>query len=693
MNEKLRGITPRIITSIFDTINNTEGHIMFMVKISMIEVYMEDLRDLLNPNGSAKLAIREHPTDGVYIDEAVEKSVIEALEVETVLAAGNANRKVGRTNMNEVSSRSHSMTIFTIQQNNTNDHRVLKGKMYLVDLAGSEKMEKTGATGERLEEAKLINKGLLNLGSVINALTEGQSHIPYRNSKLTRILQNSLGGNSKTTLIVTCSPSIYNEAETISTLRFGVRAKLIKNKPVINEELSRDQLVKNLDAAQRRIRLLEAYSQFLEEHIVNTLKQPLPRFNFNEDEDFDRRRTASNNGAANQVAGSNLNFGSSSAQMTAATSTEVAGLKQNLTKMQQDNEEFKRKIDEHLNTIANSDTKLKISKEQNNILTGKLNTLVNNMKMMDQFKNDLQDKILELEGANRELLSVIDNLETSQRTHGDISNMSAILNQNLENLELQTKDDFENFIDNLVISGKEKEIILKFSQVKLNELESAASKVKKFRVVVKDLLANYQKLIEQEMPQLEVDHKIIVTELKKAEKRNNFMFNDKLMNVIHNYVDKNEQLEKLLVQKEDVIKHMNEESKNDQVKYRQKIQSLKHKIDILRKCVNICTKKLEDYRTMRMQDNQVRKEIKLNELDVYCSNFQTGDRATWAGEDMSSGNKVIKLIRGSDLIREENKEGDSGGGRRLSKQPTIADLLSKIFLGTFLKRILIFFSL
>ena len=145
--------------------------------------------------------------------------------------------------MNERSSRSHMLFILTISQNNTEDLSAKSGKLYLVDLAGSEKVGKTGAEGKVLDEAKKINVSLTALGKVINALTDGKStHVPYRDSKLTRVLQESLGGNSKTSLIVTCSPHPSNVAETISTLRFGISAKKIKNNPKINKELTVGEL-------------------------------------------------------------------------------------------------------------------------------------------------------------------------------------------------------------------------------------------------------------------------------------------------------------------------------------------------------------------------------------------------------------------------------------------------------------------
>ena len=143
---------------------------------------------------------------------------------------GNSNRSIASTLMNDESSRSHSIFILTVTQNNMEDLSCKVGKLYLVDLAGSEKIAKTGAQGTTLDEAKKINQSLTTLGKVITALTDKKSsHVPYRESKLTRILQESLGGNSRTCLIITCSPHPFNEQETLSTLRFGQRARNIKN--------------------------------------------------------------------------------------------------------------------------------------------------------------------------------------------------------------------------------------------------------------------------------------------------------------------------------------------------------------------------------------------------------------------------------------------------------------------------------
>ena len=235
-NPETMGVIPRMVSTVFESIGNSESFIEYAVKVSYCEIYLEKIRDLLDIS-KINLKIHEDKFKGVYIDELTERYVSDETDVYELMKFGLGNRNVGSTNMNAVSSRSHSLFLITISQSNNKELSAKTGKLYLVDLAGSEKVGKTGAVGKRLEEAKNINKSLTMLGLVIYSLTDGKStHIPYRDSKLTRVLQDSLGGNSKTSLIITCSPSPFNEAETISTLRFGMRAKSIKNSPKINKE-------------------------------------------------------------------------------------------------------------------------------------------------------------------------------------------------------------------------------------------------------------------------------------------------------------------------------------------------------------------------------------------------------------------------------------------------------------------------
>ena len=170
------------------------------------------------------------------------------------MARGANNRAVAATGMNEGSSRSHSVFSITVYQRDTTNNVKKTGKLILIDLAGSEMVKKTNATGQQLDEAKTINKSLSALGQVINALTDSSAtHVPYRDSKLTRVLQDSLGGNSKTVLIVAASPAVYNTMETISTLRFGARAKNIENKAKVNATRSTDELEMLLSKAESTI--------------------------------------------------------------------------------------------------------------------------------------------------------------------------------------------------------------------------------------------------------------------------------------------------------------------------------------------------------------------------------------------------------------------------------------------------------
>ncbi|KAI0322238.1 kinesin heavy chain [Amylostereum chailletii] len=247
---ELKGIIPRITEQIFQSIVESDAHLEYFVKVSYMEIYLERIRDLLHPQND-NLQVHEEKNKGVYVKNLSDYYVSSAQEVYEIMRQGGAARVVTSTNMNAESSRSHSIFLITISQRNTETGAQKTGNLYLVDLAGSEKVGKTGASGQTLEEAKKINKSLSALGMVINALTDGKAkHIPYRDSKLTRILQESLGGNSRTTLIINCSPASYNETETLSTLRFGIRAKSIKNTARVNAELSPQELKNLLQKAQ-----------------------------------------------------------------------------------------------------------------------------------------------------------------------------------------------------------------------------------------------------------------------------------------------------------------------------------------------------------------------------------------------------------------------------------------------------------
>jgi len=244
-DKNLQGIIPRIIKYTYGYISNVcndDNSIQFVVKVSILEIYNEKIKDLIETKRQ-NLQIREDKKKGIYIEDLSEHEAANSAEIMKIIVKGMENRAVNSTNMNDQSSRSHCIVVLNVRQTNNKDLSVKTGKLYLVDLAGSEKISKTGATGVVLDEAKAINKSLTTLGIVINSLTDGKNgHIPYRESKLTRVLQESLGGNSRTCLIITCSPSSFNEAETLSTLRFGLRAKKVKNNAKVNKEYSIQEL-------------------------------------------------------------------------------------------------------------------------------------------------------------------------------------------------------------------------------------------------------------------------------------------------------------------------------------------------------------------------------------------------------------------------------------------------------------------
>ncbi|XP_041129362.1 kinesin-like protein KIF17 [Polyodon spathula] len=253
-----RGVIPRAFEHIFESIQCAENT-KFLVRASYLEIYNEEIRDLLGNDTKQKLELKEHPEQGVYVKELSLHTVHSVGECERIMEQGWKNRSVGYTLMNKDSSRSHSiftihLEISTVDQSGEGHLRA--GKLNLVDLAGSERQSKTGATGERLREATKINLSLSALGNVISALVDGRSrHIPYRDSKLTRMLQDSLGGNTRTLMVACLSPADNNYEESLSTLRYANRAKSIQNRPRINED-PKDALLREYQEEIKQLRAL-----------------------------------------------------------------------------------------------------------------------------------------------------------------------------------------------------------------------------------------------------------------------------------------------------------------------------------------------------------------------------------------------------------------------------------------------------
>lgn len=269
------GLIPRICEGLFSRINETTrwDEASFRTEVSYLEIYNERVRDLLRRKSSKtfNLRVREHPKEGPYVEDLSKHLVQNYADVEELMDAGNINRTTAATGMNDVSSRSHA--IFTIKFTQAKFDSEMPcetvSKIHLVDLAGSERADATGATGVRLKEGGNINKSLVTLGNVISALADLSQDaantlakkkpvfVPYRDSVLTWLLKDSLGGNSKTIMIATISPADVNYGETLSTLRYANRAKNIINKPTINEDAN-VKLIRELRAEIARLKTLLA---------------------------------------------------------------------------------------------------------------------------------------------------------------------------------------------------------------------------------------------------------------------------------------------------------------------------------------------------------------------------------------------------------------------------------------------------
>lgn len=272
----LHGLIPRIVHAILTS--NQDPEVEQSAEISYNEIYQEGVFDLLNTETRRGLKLRENekPKE-VYVEGTKVVTVTSVQECLNVLAQGDQQRSFAATKMNDRSSRSHAIVTLRLTRTDKRNQRRKTSRLFLVDLAGSEWIERSGVVGQGLEEAKKINKSLSTLAHVIQALTTERGHVPYRDSKLTYLLSDALGGNSKTALLLACSPAMDSMRETLSTLQFGQRAKMIKNTPKVNEEISIKGYQMLIASLQERIQLLEAGAptRTADQEDVASLKQRL----------------------------------------------------------------------------------------------------------------------------------------------------------------------------------------------------------------------------------------------------------------------------------------------------------------------------------------------------------------------------------------------------------------------------------
>ena len=296
---KHKGIIPRCVKEVFKVIASDYEHAYF-VKVGYMQLYMEVLQDLIKPNNNSPVIVREDADEGVFFAGLNWMDVESVEECMGFLATGDKNRSIAFTNMNSQSSRSHAVFMVKVERRlkpkptsespakkDSTNRTMTKSTLYLVDLAGSERVSKTKTSGSRLDEAKNINLSLLALGNVIQALSDGKSKfIPFRDSKLTRILEQSLGGNSKTSMIVTIGPSPSNFQESLSSLLFAARAMKIQNIPKMNLTIDYKAMYSKLQGEIDKINDSKNISNIEYDKIVeenNLLKERLEKTTMDRD--------------------------------------------------------------------------------------------------------------------------------------------------------------------------------------------------------------------------------------------------------------------------------------------------------------------------------------------------------------------------------------------------------------------------
>ncbi|EGC31353.1 hypothetical protein DICPUDRAFT_40083, partial [Dictyostelium purpureum] len=255
-SEQIPGIIGLSVNDIFHYIAESIHDREYLLKVSYLEIYNEEIKDLLNPQ-KLKLKIHEDIYRGVVVSNLREEMVSSPNHIFQLMKYGEEKRHIGATNMNDFSSRSHTIFRMNIQSTDKTNGSIQMSTLTLVDLAGSERVSSTGAEGVRLKEGTHINKSLMTLSNVISKLSDEKvqkKHIPYRDSKLTRILQTSLGGNSKTAIICTITPAVTHQEESISTLMFARRAKKVKNNYKINEVADANTMIKKYEVEILQLR-------------------------------------------------------------------------------------------------------------------------------------------------------------------------------------------------------------------------------------------------------------------------------------------------------------------------------------------------------------------------------------------------------------------------------------------------------
>lgn len=592
-DNKLKGIIPRAFDYIFEKVKQTQQgdkSSKYSVSIAFIQIYLETIQDLFEPSNQVK--IREDPDTGVYLENALWIKVNSTAQCAAAFKKGEKNRVTECTRMNAHSSRSHALLIAKIEKNfsdaESNEHVMTKSMLYLVDLAGSERVAKTKAKEMRLEEAKKINYSLLVLGNCIQSLTDSKStHVSYRDSKLTRILQESLGGNAKTSLIVTVSPSTYNAEETISSLNFGLRAMKVQNKPMINK--TEDYQAQCFKLQEDYDKLMDSYSK-LKIDYDNVVEENNKLKNSEVYLDLQRQSLKMKLGEEGGKSGSGRNKTIKESDHQNEIEELKSKFSEEIKKMEKFYEDvIKNKDDEHDkmlkeidDTLVKKENEIDMLKASNEELQYKFDTIsdsVNDItKENEDLKKSMNDMLIEREGYQAKLQQLSYDNEKFK------SNMDNLKKKISEDEIKKSKIKTSSSQTESLIDQKTKELLLNM-KISLNDI----------------IMNRYDKIMNQLLISIETmnnDSNVNSIKVKKL--------NESIETIQKNYEEKlqaaNEQIEEL---NEEIKNLNNDKKKNDQIKkdlksqYEKEITSLKNQIKDMEQNQSLTKKEMIEFQNQK----------------------------------------------------------------------------------------------
>ena len=527
--EKIRGIIPRTFDYIFERIKILQKEDItskYSINIAFIQIYLEMIQDLFEPNNQVK--IREDPDKGVFLENCLWIKIRNSKEFEEVFKKGEKNRITECTKMNANSSRSHALLIVRIEKNYTdaesNEHIMTQGHLYLVDLAGSERVTKTNAREMRLEEAKKINYSLLILGNCIQSLiSPNAKYISYRDSKLTRILQESLGGNAKTSLIVTISPSGYNSEETLSSLNFGLRAMKVQNKPVINRTQDYQALC---------YKLQEDYDKLMEQNTKLNIEY-------------------------NKVCDENEKLKSGEIFLNMQKNSIKEQIKNDSNFIStEDMEKIKKKFEKEMNSLEKYYNDVMKNKEEENekIMKEIDNTLIKKDNEIQIISNKLNEYKIKLKNIMENNSDMKKEIEDIQKTCNDMLLEKEQLNSKINSLTITNK----NLTKNINILNSKKESLTD-KEIQTDKIinNKIINLLYKYKISNNDINTNnFPKIISQLLISLETMNNDINNYNNKFKQ-----LNESIENIRKNYEEKIKKLNNENAKLKNNIKSLNNENK------------------------------------------------------------------------------------------------------------------------------------